>query len=614
MRSLQAGDYDFGTSSDLDALLVSPETMPTSPFEPAFSLETPVVHGRPVLGWVAESQRDPARFLAALEGQARALGVAPSKRAGAGGTDLYHDLVARHLGAGRRALRCYTRAALSGVGHWDELSFDEIHARCTYRASWWATQGVSPGAALCVILPFGVELVVSVLAGLRLGAVVSWLEPRGPDFVANRLAALEPQLIATEPFLAGGLGAFADRVLPPDALAPLPETYSHTYGRGEVCLQLFSPLRAPAIAAVPVTADDVYLGALRDGLACLALRPGDLLAMPGFHALQHQPSMLFAAWVLGAGYVHLEERDAARDPGLLDEVPLRTLGLTPRVRDAYLATRRGHRPSWAHVVRNPEERCDWEAWRDFLDGCDLDEVVCSNLVVDAAAGGALLSSARRPGKRFLAHVQEVVPAPGRPWQLLDFTRSGQPSAADAGVYAPVTNEPKPKALEPRYLVLARRGDEYLYGGTLEPRRAGRLFPVDEVLEVAARVPSLDGAAMVPVASGGAASETRFVLIGFTGDEPSAVFDAKLDARRADLCRILAGALGPDAVPDRVELYPLYARRVEDAVDVEWCQAQYLGGLLFRKSRAPTFQRLGALRSSVRAAASTPALPTEGTWP
>jgi len=585
--------------------------MADSPFTPAFALETPTVHGRPDLGWLADSQREPARFVAALERQAQGLGVGSPKRSPEGGVDLYHALVARHLGGGRRALRWYARAALSGAGRWDELSFDELHARCTYRAAWWAEHGVGPGAPLCVILPFGAELAISLLAGLRLGAVVSWLDPLGPDFVANRLDALKAKHAATEPFLARVLGLDEKLVLPPDALAPLPETSSHTYGPGDPCLHLFSPLRTELRAAVPVTAAVVYAGALRDGLACLALRPGDALAAPGFHPLQHQPALLFAAWILGAAYLHVSEADAVREPALLDDTPLRTLGLTPRVRDAYLAARRGHRPPWAHVTRSPEERCDWQAWRDFLDGCDLGEAAWSTLVVDAAAAGALVSSVRRPGKDYLPHLQEVIPAPGRPWTLLDFTRSGQPAAADAGVYARVSEGKKPKPLDPQHLVLARRGDEYLYGGTLAPRRCGRVYPTDEVIEVCAKAPFLDGAAVVPVQSGGSASEARFVLVGFTGDEPADAFDAALEPRRAALQKLLAGALGDDALPDRIELFPLYARKKKGAVDPAWCEGQYLGGTLFRKAQTPIFRRLGGLRRSVRAAA---AATKEAVWP
>ncbi len=594
--------------------------MANSLFAPAFSLETPASHGEVVLDWVAESIRLPAQFLAALEARARDLGVAPAKTTPEAGTDLYHDLVARHLGRGRCALRCYVRAPLSGIGRWEELTFEELHARCTYRAAWWAAHGIGPGASICVMFPVGAELAVSLLAALRLGAVASWLDPQGPDFVTARLAALAPKHVATSPFLARQLGPLDKLVIPPDALAPLPETYSHTYGRGEVCLQLFSPLHAPG-APVPVTAEAAYFGALRDGLVCLALRPGDQLAAPGFHALQHQPAMLFAAWIVGAAYTQISEADAVRDPALLDSTPLRTLGVTPRVRDAYLQARRGHRPPWAHIVRNPEEPCDWEAWRAFLEGCDLGEVPISNLVADAGAGGALLSSPRRPGKHALPYLQSVMPAPGRPWQLLDFTRSGQPAAADAGVYARLGDGKKPKPIDPQYLVLARRGAEYLYGGTLEPRRSGRLFPVDEVLAVAGRAPFLDGAAVVPVVSGGSASQARFVLVGFTGDEPRAAFDAALDRRCAQLRALLAAALGDDAVPDQVVLFPLYARRTKGAVDQAWIQAQYLVGVLFRKAQAPVFYRLTALRRSMRAAAapssppsSPPAPAKEATWP
>lgn len=571
-------------------------------------------HGEMILDWLDESQKSPARFVAALEQRARELGVGQPKSSAEIGTDLYHELVARHVGSGRTALRCYRRAALSGVGSFEELSFEDLHARCTYRASWWATQGVGPGSVVCVVLPFGVEWVVSLLSALRLGAVGSCLEPQGPAFVMTRLAALAPQHVATDPFIARELGEFAELVLPADALATTLETSSYTYPLNQICLHLFSPLRLKSDVPVPVKAREIYCGALRDSLSCLALRPGDHLAAPGFHVLQHQPALLFAALICGAAYTHLEEADVIGQPSLLDAVPLRTAGLTPRVRDAYLKAQRGRRPAWQHLVRNPEEACDWQAWHAFVEGCDLWQVPASNLVMEAASAGALLCSARRPGRAYLVHLQSVVPAPGRPWQLLDFTDSGQLAAADAGVYARLDDGKKPKPLQPQYLVLARRGAEYLYGGALGPRRAGRVWPVPELLAVAAQAPFLDGAVVVPVASGGAASETRFVLVGFTGQEAGDAFDAALAWRRAELRRLLAAALGEELVPDRFELVPLFARKADGAVDLAWGQAQYLGGVLFRKAQAPLFQRLVALRRAVRAAGAVGAAGPAGAEP
>lgn len=581
--------------------------MAPSNFAPAFALETPVIHGRAVLDWLAGSQQEVARFLAALETQARELGVAPAKRSPSAGVDLYHDLVTRHLGRGWTALHCYTRAALSGVGRWEDLTFEDLHTRCTHRAAWWAAQDIGPGSSICVVFPVGVEFAVSLLAALQLGAAVSWLDPHGPDFVIKRLTALAPEHIATSTFLAGQLGELAELVIAPDALAPLSEAYSHTYDSDEPCLQVCSPLHGPG-TAVPLAAQAIYAGALRDGLTCLALRPGDRFAAPGFHAMQHHPALLFAAWIVGAAYVHIDEADAVREPALVD-IPLRTMGVSPRVRDAYLQARRGHRPPWAHVVRNPEEPCDWEAWRDFLEGCDLGDTPVANLVVDAASAGALLASPRRPGTHALVYLQSVVPAPGRPWRLIDFTRSGQSAAADAGVYAPVNNDDdKPAPIDPQYVVIARRGNEWLYGGTLEPRRCGRIYPVDDVVAVAGRADFLDGAAVAAVISGGSASAARFVLIGFTGDESAAVFDAARERRCSELGARIAGALGDDAVPDAVALFPLYARRTKGAIDATWAQGQYLSGMLFRKADSPVFRRLTALRRSVRAAAPPSDLP------
>jgi hypothetical protein len=581
-------------------------------FAPAFALATPIVHGRAALDWLAASQSSTAAtFLVALEAHASELGVAPAKTTPAAGADLYHDLIARHLGRGWRALQCYTRAALSGGGRWSDLTFEDLHARCTHRAAWWAAQGIQSSSSICVVFPVGVEFAVSLLAALRLGALVSWIDPQGADFVANRLAELAPDHIATSPFHATRLGVFAKLAIPPDALVPLPETYSHTYTADEPCLQLCSPLHAPG-TAVALAGPAAYAGALRDALACLALRPGDQLAAPGFHAMQHQPALLFAAWIVGAAYVHVDEADVVREPALLDR-PLRAVGITPRVRDAYLSARRGHRPPWAHMFRNPEAACDWEAWRALFDACDLPDTPVSNLVVDAASGGALLGSPRRPAHAALACLQNVVPAPGRPWQLLDFTRSGQPATADAGVYAPLGEGDKPKAIAPQYVIIARRGNEWLYGGTLEPRRCGRLYPADQVLSVVAGAGWLDGAAIAAVISGGSASEARFVLIGFTGDEPRAAFDAARERRAGELCARIAGALGDDAAPDAVVLFPLYARRTKGAIDPAWAQAQYLGGALFRKTSTPVFPRLAALRRAVRAASSSKVPTKELAW-
>lgn len=633
---------------------------------PAFTLETASRDGVVDLAWLAQSHADPLGLWAALERRARTLGIAPAKSApnhqffqpGAepvgplqsreipvAGFDIYHDSIARHLGAGQPALRWYERAALTGAGGWRVLSFDELHARCSQRAAWWQSCGVEPGAIVCVLLPFGAECVVSLLTALRMGVRVALLEPLGQDYLAHRLEALAPQHIATEPFHLRRIPDFAELALPPDDLVRAGPAYSHTYAPDEPCFTGFSPLRDDPITPVDTRASDAYLGALRDGLISFALRPGDHLAAPGFHTIQHQPALLLSALITGSAFVHIAEADAVREAALFHAAPLRSAGVTAAVRDAILAAGLSERPAWQHWFRNPEEPTDWEIWRDFVQACDLGETPMSNIMVEAASGGSLLWSPRRRSTLQLRYLANVAPAPGQPWTLLDFTRSGQPAVADVGVYAPaiveaaappelapdaagnaegaedgeeagdaddVADTPtvesvEPTPVAPQHMILARRGQEYLYGGAIEPRRVGRVYPAVEVLQAIADAPFVDGATVVAVSQGGSVVAHRFVLVVFTGAESTTRHDALQHRRVTSLEGIIISRLGDEFLPDRVVTFPLHARRVdgdpEGEVDHGWCQAQYLSGLLFRKAQTPIFQQLGAVRAAVRAGPS-----------
>jgi len=348
---------------------------------------------------------------------------------------------------------------------------------------------------------------------------------------------------------------------------------------------------------VPLPASLAYLGALRDGLITLALRAGDCIAAPGLSREQHQPALLFAALAAGATFVHIPPDDVLRDPGLLDAVPLECVGLDAATCEARLEARGGAVHRWRHVFRNPEEPTDWEGWRELVETRGLRDTAMSNIVFDAAAGGALLASPRRPGSRHLATLSNVVPAAGRAWALLDFTGTGQRSVGDSGVFAPMTGEPGKEApAEPQYIALGRRrGGEYLYGGTVEPRRSGRVYPADEVLAALEDCPFLAGASLASLPAGGPTLAWRFVLLGFCGHEPDARFDALREPRTEELRRMLATRLGEGFLPDAIELFPLLPRARDGAVDHAWCQVQYATGALFAKAKTPVFRRVAELR-------------------
>lgn len=572
----------------------------------ALSLETPSTRRGVDLAWLDRSHRAPRRFFSALHDVLGQVAHPGPKSAPDRGFDLYHDLVLRHVGAGRSALRFYDEHA-PARRRWTVMSFDELHARASLRAAAWSSQGVEPGAIVAVVAPFEPECIISLLSGLRLGACVSFLEPGGPDYLGPRLAALAPQYIASAPFhvpLLGDLPALGAELLNDDEPGTRLHAGSHSYLAHERCALLFSPLRPAALQPVPILAEAAYFGALRDGAVSLALRPGDRLAAPGFATLQHQPALLFASLIMGATWVQITAKQVIADPNRLADVPLRSLGLTAPVREAFASAALESRPRWAHIFKNPEEPSDWEAWREFVELLDLHDTPMSNLLIDAASGGSLLASARQPGKVWLGACSQITAAAGRPWVLLDLTGSGQPAVGDVGVFAPLEgvndegDEGVASAL--RYVVMGRRrGIEYLYGGTIEPRRCGRLFPAQEITDTLGDCPFLPGgASIVAVPAGGATLEYRFVLVGFTGAESNERFTATAQRRINEISRVLATRLSVDHLPDRIELFACYARRRDGEVDHRWCREQYLAGLLYRKQRHPIFHSLTALRGAL----------------
>src|SRR5690606_29511646 len=133
----------------------------------------------------------------------------------------------------------------------------------------------------CVLRALGVEAVVALLAGVRLGACVSLLEPLGPFYVARRLEALAPAHVCCDAFHVPWLGEAAALRLGPEGVEAPIGAMSHTYGPDEPCALLFSPLRRPRELPIALTAAQAHLGALRDGAITLALRPGDAFAAPG---------------------------------------------------------------------------------------------------------------------------------------------------------------------------------------------------------------------------------------------------------------------------------------------------------------------------------------------
>jgi hypothetical protein len=533
--------------------------------------------------WLSESWHKPARFWQGLVRYHARLSSPAPKSHPSDGFDFYYDLVLRHRPE-RVALRSYCRQ--SG---WRSLTIADLDARSTALADDWSQRGLGPGATVCLLLPLGDDFVAALLTALRLGLKVSFLPPLGARFVALRLGELKPDRVITSatylPLVDG-----KQTILVSDAPATRTATRRllYNYAPDAPVGALFSEHVDPTHVPLPLRADHLYLGALRDGLLLLSLRPGDMLAAPGLPLLAHQPTLVLAALLSGATFVHIEPEDLAAEPSLLTNLPLRAVGIAAATRDLLLRAHVGSTRGWAHWFRNPEEPFDIDAWRRFVRQLKLAEVPTSNLAFDAASGGSVLWSLRRRGQ---VHA-EVLPAAGRPWALAALAGatadgSGPQALGDFGLLA--ARAP----VRPPYILLVRAGGQYLYGGTRTPRSGGRVYPAREVAEVARGALPVVAATVVLDRAGRLGQPVR-VLVAFTGAARASAADERALRGR------IAQALGADFVPDRIELVPLYPRIRDGQIDQRWCDAQQTTGMLYHKPRQPLFQLLTLLRHSLGA--------------
>ncbi|MFY1829928.1 AMP-binding protein [Myxococcus fulvus] len=528
--------------------------------------------------WLHRSWTEPAAFTAALASAHAGRGAPLKSRAGQH-HDFFHDLVGRHATTNLVALRTYERPH-----GWRTLSYRQLHEQATRRATAWEQRGVRPGARVCLLLHPSPELWVSLCAALCLGARVSLLPPTGTRFVSRRLAALAPEHVVAEPHQTPLLGTHARSLLPLIG-ASTPTATSHSYKPEEPVGLLFSPLSEPSWRPVPLKAADAWLGALVDGLLTFALAPGDHLAAPGLHPLQHLPALIFSTLLRGATFLHLEPSDLDERPSLLTEHPVRALGVSPALRDLLLRTRTPlvNVEGW---FRDPETSLDGERWHAWVQQCGLSSVPCSNVLVDATAGGAVLCSPRRVGD---VHA-EAAPAPGRRWALKDLNRSGQQAPADVGLFTLLPEEGRP----PGHVVLSRVRQQYLHAGSRDARREGRVISTDEVTEALDDLEPPVSTSLLILPTGGPTGAPCRVLLVFTGEAPRQTAPLLAEVRRR-----LEQRLGPEHLPDRVEIFPLYPRLRDGRVDPAWCRTQYLTGSLHRKATDPLFQTLTALRARLR---------------
>ncbi|MEN6465520.1 MAG: hypothetical protein ABFD62_10105 [Syntrophaceae bacterium] len=536
------------------------------------------------LEWLENSYRDNESFWRSLKGAADEL--LPVKLSSVLFTqyNFYYDFIVRNMNLSNPALSWYEPA--SGF---KSLSYRELGDRVSARAAIWKGAGLKPGETVCIIRPLGLDLVVELFAALKTGCKAVVLPQRGSGFIQRRLAALDPPFIAADARALPVLKAWRERMIP-EAIkggyfSDDPRD-SHVYKSGSPVLAVYDPANPEGLEPVEIISDTAYLGALRDGLLCLGLGPGQAYCAPGFDFMETCPSLIMAGMMPGATYIHLKPEDIEASPQLTLNNKVKAFGVSKKVRDILTARPFDAAGAWQSWFRNPAEATDMDAWHHFIKKLNLLNSYSFNMRWNPAAGGCTMMSARRKGA---AHMN-VLPAPGSSWQFSD--AAGAPVLADFGNFAAAApGIPGNEELKPGHDIIMRHSGELMFGGIDAVHRGGMVYPQNEVLEVlkdslrgcylsAAAVPQVDQA-----------YPWLIVLLVFHGVQT--VDKSKTAAR---IMAEIKDGLGEACLPDKIEFLPLYPRYLPDMqIDHEWCRDQYLSGRLSLRMDNPAFKEITRIR-------------------
>jgi hypothetical protein len=529
--------------------------------------------------WLTDAALDPAAFWR---------GVAPALAAAVPGSSrstlferyqLAHDLGARHA-AGRAA---------AFVGHdpaagFTATSYAGAVAGAAALAGTWRAQGVGPGTPVAIVAPVSGELVTALLAAWHLGAVPVPLPVWGKRYVRDRLDAAAAELVATSRPRALWLDVPDELRLPTAATGAAAPGLAHAYAPDEPALRVFSPLGDAPLAPFDVPAEQLYLGALRDGALFFGLGPGLGVAAPGFCEVQVGLPLLVTCLVTGAHVVALDLDDACQRPELVCGGRVHLLGVRPELRDAMLAAEpgAGGPPRW---FRSPATAHDPDAWSRLAATRPFARSVGACYFPSPVAGGAITWSAWRRSPA----LNTALPAPGLDWQLLDPGHGGALGRDGNGVLTS-TAAPAEAIGQP---LLGRLAGDSLWVTSIGAHRDGQRLPAVELEALAATRPEVSTAALVDDPRADA------VLVVFARPDRLAGDQAARDALAGELAERIAVELAPHLAPPRIEVFTVSPRLGDGgAVDRDWCRGQHVSGRLAAKQREPVFTALARLRAAL----------------
>lgn len=532
------------------------------------------------LTWLNLSWKHPEHFWIALHNYWKRLQVLQTKSTVLSCYDFYNDLVVRQKS--QATMPAYT---WFDGDNWQKWSYAELEQTANSLAAAWEKHGVQAGETLVILHPQGPHWLTALLAGLRLGLVISLLPPQGNTFVHRRLENLAPQWLVMDELYRHRLTIDWHAIILPNTLSSSPPTrQSHLYPRTAIIVQGFDPTSTTPEIPYPVDAESLYLGALRDSMLALGIKPTQACAAPDWHSMESQPALVLAV-LLGSGtWVHIERADLEKKTERLLEQHIDILGVSRNLRDLLQQNPPSGEKTWLYWFRHPAESTDLTVWQNFSKTLQLQESHSGNLLWNTTLGGAIFFSSRCLGQ---PHI-EAIPAAGLRWQFGRITAPDLPCKDGSGRMALGKEKEGKMIWTPTPHILALYLKTWHYLGNYPHGRAARTYPSQEILAVLVGCERYLAFIESPVTGSDADSDQVLLAFGENVDIKT-------------LQTFIETEFGNEFLPDRIEVFPLLPKRnKEGGADQEWCQFHYLTGELYRRQRHAIYRCLSELKQKILA--------------
>jgi hypothetical protein len=534
--------------------------------------------------WLTDSYEDPAGFWHRyLDVFSQHGGVASHARYDEG-YDFYHDLVTRYQDD--TALAFIHWHANRGV---ERLSYQNLHARCRALECAWREAGVNAGDALAIVLPIGVNYVVSLLTALKMGLCFVSVPMLGNRFAQGCIDQGHLDWWVTEDRYLHGLEVEAERL--PLSCHDLGSgggaDRSYFYEATEVVGSVFSPVQDLQDGPVEVSAQTLFLGLIRDAAIGLSLDRGDVIAAPGFCPIQFQPTILLTTLAAGATFVEFSETQAQAQTPELEQFGFTHLLLQPLTRDALVRNQLAAVPKLKRWFRNAHGALDWNRWDQFSKLAKSQSCLGSTYFANAAAGGAIMTGVSRLQPKYM----HVLPMPGSGFTMADANLSGMPTVTESGVLE--WSEYSNSDLLIGHQLVSRDRNEFVLIGPVRPHREGQSYTGEAVTNLVESHPGVTHARVVFAPAASAGSGWRAIVVVFVEPDGDWFNDRKSLATALSLqCKV---ELGLRAVPNKIEVFGQVPHHEDGEISQAWCDGQYLTGMLHRKEQVEVFRDLSSLR-------------------